>query len=335
MKYILPAFLLLGLIALGGAVWADPPARVGRLSFLDGTVSYSAAPGEKWETAALNYPLTAGNLLSTGQESRSEVQIGSAAVRLSADTEVSFDALDDQTVQVRLDKGSASVRLRQLDQGQTFQVDIPTASISLTAPGSYRIDQKNSGEAVLTTREGDAEVTGGQTTFEVQAGQAATIPPQGPDAYGITQASPPDAWDQWVAARDERDDQVASLRYVSSEMDGGADLDNYGSWQIIAGYGPCWFPAAIPIGWAPYTRGHWVWVAPWGWTWVDYEPWGFAPFHYGRWASYGGAWCWVPGPIVAQPVFSPALVRWVGSKPWRGHPPDGERISWAPLRPYQ
>ena len=25
-------------------------------------------------------------------------------------------------------------------------------------------------------------------------------------------------------------------------------------------------------GWAPYTTGRWVWVAPWGWTWVDEAP---------------------------------------------------------------
>ena len=36
-------------------------------------------------------------------------------------------------------------------------------------------------------------------------------------------------------------------------------------------------------GWAPYRYGHWTWVSPWGWTWVDDAPWGFAPFHYGRW----------------------------------------------------
>lgn len=335
MKYILPAFVLLGLIALGGAVWADPAARVGRLSFREGTVSYSAAPGEKWETATLNYPLTAGNLLSTGQGSRAEVHIGSSAIRLAADSEVSFDPLDDQAVQMRIDKGSASVRLRQFDQGQTFQVNIQTASISLAAPGSYRIDQKDSGEAVLTTREGDAEVTGGQATFHVQVGQAAVIPPEGPDAYRITSASPPDAWDQWVASRDSREDRVVSARYVSREMDGVEDLDNFGTWQIIEGYGPVWIPTAVPVGWTPYTLGHWVSIDPWGWTWVDYEPWGFAPFHYGRWAFSAGAWFWVPGPIVAQPVFAPALVTWVGGRPWRGHPPDGEHISWVPLRPRQ
>ena len=47
------------------------------------------------------------------------------------------------------------------------------------------------------------------------------------------------------------------------------------------------------MGWAPYHYGHWAWVDPWGWTWVDDAPWGFAPFHYGRWAYHRprGAGC--------------------------------------------
>ncbi len=73
-----------------------------------------------------------------------------------------------------------------------------------------------------------------------------------------------------------------------------------------------WVPNGTPAGWAPYHYGHWVWVDPWGWTWVDDAPWGFAPFHYGRWAYVGGYWGWVPGPIAARPVYAPALVAWVG-----------------------
>jgi hypothetical protein len=69
----------------------------------------------------------------------------------------------------------------------------------------------------------------------------------------------------------------------------------------------------MAAGWAPYRYGHWVWVDPWGWTWIDDAPWGFAPFHYGRWAFAGGAgWVWVPGAMAARPVYSPALVAFVG-----------------------
>ena len=67
------------------------------------------------------------------------------------------------------------------------------------------------------------------------------------------------------------------------------------------------------VGWSPYHYGHWAWVEPWGWTWIDDAPWGFAPFHYGRWAMAGGGWVWIPGRLdVARPVYAPALVAFVG-----------------------
>ena len=95
-------------------------------------------------------------------------------------------------------------------------------------------------------------------------------------------------------------------------MTGAEDLDRYGHWESHPEYGPIWTPPPWCPGWAPYRYGHWAWIGPWGWTWVDDAPWGFAPFHYGRWVMVGGRWCWAPGRYVARPVYAPALVAWIG-----------------------
>jgi hypothetical protein len=95
-------------------------------------------------------------------------------------------------------------------------------------------------------------------------------------------------------------------------VDGYYDLDGNGEWQTDPDYGAIWVPSGVAVGWAPYRDGHWVWIGPWGWTWVEDEPWGFAPFHYGRWAYVRGGWGWVPGPMVVRPVYAPALVGFVG-----------------------
>jgi hypothetical protein len=89
------------------------------------------------------------------------------------------------------------------------------------------------------------------------------------------------------------------------------------------------------VGWSPYHYGHWAWVSPWGWTWVDDAPWGFAPFHYGRWVFVGGYWGWVPGPIAIRPVYAPALVAFVGGRHFSlaigiG---GGVGVGWFPLGP--
>ena len=115
-------------------------------------------------------------------------------------------------------------------------------------------------------------------------------------------------------------------------MTGYEDLDEYGDWSYVAGYGPCWRPRAVVAGWAPYRFGHWVYVGPWGWTWVEDEPWGFAPFHYGRWAFVNNGWFWVPGPVVVRPVWAPALVAFVGGGP-SFHFSAGVGVGWFPLAP--
>jgi hypothetical protein len=124
-----------------------------------------------------------------------------------------------------------------------------------------------------------------------------------------------DEFDQWCTARDRREDQSPSARYVSREIPGYDDFDQYGQWGNQPGYGQVWMPNNVAGGWAPYHDGTWVWVDPWGWTWVDEAPWGFAPYHYGRWASFGGRWGWIPGPMNVTPVYAPALVAWIGGGP--------------------
>jgi hypothetical protein len=107
-------------------------------------------------------------------------------------------------------------------------------------------------------------------------------------------------------------DHSKSARYVSPDVPGSEDLDEYGTWSETPDYGAVWVPRGVAVGWAPYRYGHWIWVSPWGWTWVEDEPWGYAPFHYGRWVYWGGAWGWAPGPIYARPYYAPALVAWFG-----------------------
>jgi len=151
------------------------------------------------------------------------------------------------------------------------------------------------------------------------------------------QESPPqDAFDRWAADRNRREDQSVAARYVPREVVGYQQLDAHGQWSQDATHGPVWIPQGTPANWAPYRQGHWEWISPWGWTWIDAAPWGFAPFHYGRWVSYRDRWCWVPGTYVRRPVYAPALVGWVGGPQVNvsisiGSP--GPAVGWFPLAP--
>jgi hypothetical protein len=132
----------------------------------------------------------------------------------------------------------------------------------------------------------------------------------------------------------ERDERRAQAGHVSPEMTGAEDLDRWGHWDRHPDYGAIWYPSTVAVGWAPYRYGRWVWVRPWGWTWVDDARWGFAPFHYGRWVYWRNRWCWAPGTYVHRPVYAPAMVAWVGGPHFSvSVNVGGPTVGWVPLAP--
>jgi hypothetical protein len=141
----------------------------------------------------------------------------------------------------------------------------------------------------------------------------------------------------WVEESDQDQQQQApqqTTRYVSAETTGSDALDRYGRWDTLPDSEPMWFPTSVPDDWAPYRFGHWDWIEPWGWTWVDDQPWGFAPFHYGRWVNIDGRWGWLPGAVDPNPVYAPALVAFVDAPDDSGSSPDGgPNVGWFPLGP--
>ncbi|HET6451843.1 MAG TPA: DUF6600 domain-containing protein, partial [Spirochaetia bacterium] len=328
------ALLVAALAALtAAAAGADPPGVVARLNFTQGPVSFRPGSLEDWAPAELNYPLTVGDHVWTDDGGRAEMHVGSSAVRLDAGTEVSFLNLDDQAVQVSLAQGTINVRLRQLDVGDTFEVDTPNSVVTLVQPGSYTITATGDDNTGLTVRGGQAEVTAAGNDFDVPMGQTATVVGSGSVGWYLQPSGPYSDFGQWWSARDAREDQLASANYVSRDMTGYDDLDANGTWTVMPGYGPVWSPTTVPVGWAPYKYGRWAWVAPWGWTWIDEAPWGFAPFHYGRWAFAAGRWVWVPGTRAPRPVYAPALVAFVGTGP--GADPNEAGVGWFPLGPQE
>lgn len=295
----------------------DPPGRAARLSYLSGTVSFQPGSVEDWIPATLNRPLTTGDRLWTENGARAELHIGSAAMRLNGRTNFSFINLDDRTAQIQISQGSLSVRVRKLAEDELIEIDTPQVAFTIVRPGEYRVDVNDQGDAtVVTVRGGQGEAASEGRSFTVRAREQVRIAGAASDgaqpAYDRRDAPPSDGFDNWCMDRDRREDRSQSARYVSREMPGYADLDDNGVWRETPEYGPIWVPARVALDWAPYRFGRWAWIAPWGWTWVDDAPWGYAPFHYGRWVFAGGGWGWVPGPVAVRPVYSPAMVAWVG-----------------------
>lgn len=313
----------------------DPPARVGRIALLAGPVTLADLRDGDAEAATLNWPITSQHRLSTGRLGRAEVRIGSLAVRLDSETDVDFDRIDDEAIRIVVQRGTAALRVRNRELLREIDLLTPRERIALEDVGRYRIDvDRVAGITAVTAHVGYARVSAGRNTFVVQSGQRGELNSYPMVSFQLV-APAPDAFDDWVAARDRRDDALRSRHYVSEETTGIESLDEYGQWRTVDGYGPVWFPSGVPAGWAPYRYGRWAWIAPWGWTWIDEAPWGFAPFHYGRWVIVGGVWGWVPGVIVPRPVYAPALVVWYGTPGVSVGVTIGSPVGWFPLGPHE
>jgi hypothetical protein len=345
--------LLLGVVALAPnrAVadddQQDPPGRVARLSYVSGQVSFSPSGTDDWVAAVLNRPITTGDKLWTDQNSRAEFQIGSLIIRLGDMTGFSFLNLDDHMTQIRLTEGTVNLRVVRIGDGETIEVDTPNLAFSIQRPGHYRVNVNEAGDtSIINVRDGEGEVTGGGSAYTLHAGDQGIF--TGTDTLNsdVEPLAQEDDFDTWCDERDLREEHAVARRYVSDDVIGYEDLDDYGGWRPVPEYGTVWFPHVTVVGWAPYRYGHWAWVSPWGWTWVDDAPWGFAPFHYGRWVFVGGAWGWVPCPrpvvgvAYVRPVYAPALVAWVGGPHFAagvgfaaGGFAVGVNVGWFPLGP--
>jgi len=338
--YLLPLVLVAGLLAtFAGPVAAqdDPPGRVARLNYMQGAVSFQPSGEKDWVEANTNRPLTTGDNLWADKDSRGEVHIGSTAIRLSSETGISIMNLDDRTAQIQLAQGTIEVHMRHLSNGEAFEIDTPNLAFSLTQAGEYRIStDPNGNSTVIVVRHGEGQVTGGGESYDLHSGQQYTFSGSDQLSYDAVDAQGNDDFDDWCDSRDEHENNSESAHYVSRDVDGYYDLDDYGGWTDVPEYGNVWVPRGVPAGWAPYRYGHWVSIAPWGWTWVEDEPWGFAPFHFGRWVFAGGYWGWVPGPIVVRPVYAPHLVAFVGGGSLGFSVRSGNfaGVAWFPLGPH-
>ncbi|HZN11494.1 MAG TPA: DUF6600 domain-containing protein [Blastocatellia bacterium] len=369
----LAVVLLAGLCTL--ALADERIVHVARISVIEGEVNYQRAGDGRadWFDATVNMPLDENDQVYTGASGRAEIQfLGRNLARVDRDTNLRIIQFNPGTVQLALSIGTATIRVESLDRRQFptvdanaaasndpiyFEVDTPTAAVTLLKEGVYRINVREDGTTDVIVRRGEAEVYNRELgTISVKQGRRVIVEGRDQSLYRMARVEEKDEWDRWNDRRDEalaaRGDS-ASARYVPSWVPGVDDLDNYGEWWETPDYGYVWSPRGTAGDWGPYRVGCWRWYPSHGWTWVSYEPWGWVPYHYGRWAHYRGRWCWVPhsGVTVAYSAWnwswSPALVVFCGwggnDRAYREGYRDGYRrgyrdgrhdwIGWVPLGP--
>jgi hypothetical protein len=320
----------------------DPPARVGRLARISGTVSFHGEGQDQWSPAIANYPVTADDAFWTQPDAQAVIQVSASRIVMAPSTELDTDTLSDSQFQGTTPQGELYLHLVPAGQAESYAVQTPRGLATLAVPGRYSIIAGDTEHPTLVTVvEGSAHIEGPGISLDVGPEQTATI--IGTDAFqGELGPAQHDPFLTAALSSDRR--PVAAPPRAVAALPGGDDLAQYGTWAQSPDYGQVWYPQ-VATDWVPYREGNWAYVEPWGWTWVDSSPWGFAPFHYGRWVDVDGRWGWVPGeapgaPVGAPvPVYAPALVTFLGIGAGValgvgiGAALAEGRVGWCPLGP--
>ncbi len=316
------AVLMLGALACGLLTMpalADSQARIVRLSDVEGTVQIDRNTGQGYEKAFLNMPITEGTKLWAKDDGRAEVEFEDGSVaRITPDTKIEFSQLSlresgSKNTNVKLEEGTAYVNFTG-QKNSELSLNFARETVRLTHAAHFRVDLEDT-DATLAVLKGDVEVEGPSGTVEVGKKQTATFDLADQDRYTVAKNFESDPDDNWNKQQDQYHERYLNANSYTSSMPysyGVSDLNYYGNYYNVPGYGLCWQPYFTGAGWDPFMNGAWAWSPGFGYTWVSAYPWGWMPYHYGNWAyvpNYG--WLWQPGGwnnfAAVTPVVNPPL----------------------------
>ena len=277
-----------------------PDPGVARISVAQGNVDVSRADAGDTFLAAVNAPLSAGDYVTTDDTARAEVEFDyGSALRIAPHTQLRFTTVAPSRHELQLAQGTVDLRVFR-GLAAHPEIETPDATIRPAGNGSFRVTVTDDGATEVTARSGRVLVVTTTGTQTLEPGPTLSIvgDPNDPQVATIDPVAQ-DSFDAFNRSRDAYVERSHDFAYVDAGFVGADDLDAYGQWTDVDGYGEVWQPTAEPAGWVPYSTGRWVWEPYYGWTWVDDAPWGYAPYHYGRWFYANANWYWTPGITVA------------------------------------
>jgi FecR protein len=285
---------------LAASCLADSQVRIVRLSSVQGDVQIDRATGEGFETAFDNLPITQGAKIKTRTDGRAEVEFeDGSTVRIAPLSVVEFPALSLRdsgakvsTIDVK--HGTAYVNFAGKKDDE-FTLNFEKEHIAVTDASRFRVFVAADG-SMVSVFNGNLNVDAptGQVAVEKKH-SASFLPDQ--DQPKIAKSVPELEFDDWDKSQQQYHDRyMAKSNDVSPYAYGMSDMNYYGSFSNIPGYGMAWQPYFAGAGWDPYMNGSWASYPGVGYTWVSAYPWGWTPYHYGSWSNVPGyGWAWLPG----------------------------------------
>jgi len=293
---------------------AESKARIVRLSEVQGTVRIDRAAGDGFDKAFLNLPVIEGSRVKTGKDGRAEVEFeDGSTLRLAPASEVDFTRLalgDDgqklSTVQLVFGTVYADLHPKNAREknGDQFLLNFAPESVTMAEAAHFRVELDGAGKATVAVFKGKLSATGPSGQFEVSEKHSATIDLKNDDSakkgtFVIAknyEDDPSDAWDRQQTDYHDRYASAGGSGISSPYGYGMTDLNYYGNFMTVPGYGNVWQPYFIGANWSPFQDGGWALYPGVGYMWVSGYPWGWMPYNYGNWAfAPGFGWIWQPG----------------------------------------
>src|SRR5215469_3941128 len=315
-----PSPLKLSLVFCAVAVFslpalAESQARIVRLSDVQGSVQIDKNTGLGFENAFVNLPITQGVHLKTGATGRAEVEFeDGSSMRLTPNTTVEFSKLGltdagQRVSEVNLVEGMTYVNWLGKDD---FSLNFSREKVSLDRAAHFRVDTSPE-VANLSVFKGDLEVDGPNGKLSVEKKKTATFDAADDDKSKIENKiaeAPLDSWDKEAVSYHN---EYAKNNASSSPYGYGlSDLNYYGAYSNVPGYGMMWQPYFAGVGWDPFMNGAWGWYPGFGYMYASAYPWGWLPYRYGSWMFVPGfGWMWQPGgwsSWVSTPVYRPTTL---------------------------
>ena len=280
---------------------ADSQVRIVRLSDINGDVQIDHGSG--FEKALRNMPITQGARLKTADGGLAEVEFeNGSTVRLAPNTLVSFPELSLRDSGAKVSSVDVSEGIAYFNfnhgKGDEFQVRFANQRTILKKSARFRIDLGKSKAEVSVTK-GDVHFQGPSGEIKVSKKHTLTFDPENAGQYELAKGVAPDQYDNWNDQASQYQTQYSYTNEANNAWPyryGLTDLNYYGNYYSVPGYGLVWQPSMVGANWDPFMNGAWSWYPGLGYTWVSTDPWGWMPYRYGSWAFIPGyGWGWMPG----------------------------------------
>jgi hypothetical protein len=312
LQRVLTATLVLIFVAGSGArvgLADSSHARIVRLSLVEGDVRFArdikgdplAGGNAGWEAAVLNLPIRQGYVLATDQ-GRAVVEFENGAMAfLTENSVLEFYDLSSEdggfTTRLILRQGSAEFYVNPA-RGDYFSVTGGDFSVQAESKTTFRMNNFDDGSSVNVLHGKLTALNKGKNT-PLQKNQSLSMKAGEPESLTVEEAPVNDDFDQWVSGKIQSFSTATAsgMQYANSYdySSGFGDLYTYGAWFPVAGFGNCWRPYGVGLGWSPFDFGSWYFDSGFGWSFLGGQPWGWLPYHYGGWLFRPGVgWVWSP-----------------------------------------